>query len=66
MTAVKAIPRPTTIQKLASVNEQVWLKLGNLLHKEKKKKREREKESERERKRRGFKYILWEYRLGGV
>ncbi|KAG0743393.1 hypothetical protein G6F57_009449 [Rhizopus arrhizus] len=30
MTAVKAIPRPTTIQKLASVNEQVWLKLGNL------------------------------------
>jgi hypothetical protein len=43
MTAVKAIPRPTTIQKLASVNEQVWLKLGNLLHKKIKRERERKR-----------------------
>ncbi|ORE11518.1 TPR-like protein [Rhizopus microsporus var. microsporus] len=30
MSAIKAIPKPNTIQKLTSVNEQVWLKLGNL------------------------------------
>ncbi|KAG0757923.1 hypothetical protein G6F57_009472 [Rhizopus arrhizus] len=30
MSAVKAIPKLTTLQKLTSVNEQVWLKLGNL------------------------------------
>lgn len=30
MSAVKAIPKPTTLQKLTSVNEQVWLKLGKL------------------------------------
>lgn len=28
MSAIKAIPKPNTIQKLTSVNEQVWLKLG--------------------------------------
>ncbi|CAO3702617.1 unnamed protein product [Rhizopus stolonifer] len=30
MSTVKALPKQTTLQKLTSVNEQVWLKLGNL------------------------------------
>jgi hypothetical protein len=32
MSAIKAIPKPNTIQKLTSVNEQVWLKLGRYTH----------------------------------